>query len=39
MPKTAASGEVSGAGISRITDQVWNEIIKRQQNSRRREGR
>jgi membrane protease subunit HflK len=39
MPKTAASGEVSGADISRITDQVWNEIIKRQQNSRRREGR
>jgi len=39
MPKTSAGGDVSGADISRITDQVWNEIIKRQQNSRRREGR
>ena len=39
MPKTSAAGDVSGADISRITDQVWNEIIKRQQNSRRREGR
>lgn len=39
MPKTSTGGDVSGADISRITDQVWNEIIKRQQNSRRREGR